>query len=75
MNTHSKMQCPISEQDITIVSYQPAASAWSGNTSGYYEIVCPYRTDGVHSVCDKDSGKIWGGSSSHSGKNVCIMDK
>lgn len=71
-NTHSKMICPISTENITIISYPPIAN-WLGGVSGSSEIICPYREGGLQPACDKETGKIWKKIGSFPEKNKCII--
>ena len=72
--THSIMKCPVSKEDITIISYPPFGSAWAGFRGGRSEIICPYLyTIIIHPCCRKDSGAYYTSSSDIKGKNACIM--
>ena len=73
MNTHSKMRCPILKENITIISYPPYGSAWTGFTDGRSEIICPYKKiHGIAPVCRKKSGQKYTKGYAKD-KNVCLM--
>ncbi len=72
MNTHSIMKCPVSKEDITIVSYPPYGSSWSGWAAGKSEIICCYKTNDFAPVCMKESGRVYT-EGSLKDKNVCTM--
>ena len=75
MNTHSKMKCSISNEDITVVSYPPYGSAWTGFTGGRSEIICPWkRSNNFSPVCGKESGRMYTDGTAE-GENVCILAK